>query len=231
MKLKFATILSAVFLAAGVNAQVLTTNSYFQSVNTTIPDDNPNGLASSVGVSGIYGTIVGLNVTLNITSGYNGDLYAYLVNTNMGIFSVLLNRVGVQSGNDFGYGDSGFNVTFSTGVTNDIHFYQNLSYTLDGNGALLGTWGADGRDVDPGTNSAVLGDAPQTALLDSFLDTDPNGDWVLFLSDMSFGSESTLQNWQLDIVTVPEPGTNPLLALGSLGAAFFIRRKSRHLAA
>lgn len=230
MILKFHSlkIIAAVaFFAAviGANAQTLTTNSYFQSVNTVVPDNDSSGLASAINVSGIYGTITDISLTLNISGGYNGDLYAYLVNTNTGVFSVLLNRVGVQNGNDVGYGDSGFAVTFGSGVTNDIHFYQDLSYTLDGNNALLGTWGADGRDVDPATNSLALGDAPQTALLDSFLGTNPNGSWTLFLADMNFGDESTLQSWQFDVVTVPEPGTSVLFALAGGGALIFLRRR------
>lgn len=218
MKLKLTAILFAAFFAVGLKAQTLTTNSYFQSVNTIIPDDNPNGLASSVAVSGIYGSIEDISLTLDISGGYNGDLYAYLVNTNTGVFSILLNRVGVQGGpggtNEFGYSDSGFNVTFTTEATNDIHFYQDLNYTLNGNGALQGTWGADGRNIDPGTNAVTLGDTPQTALMSDFLNTDPNGDWVLFLSDMSLGSESTLQDWQLNIISAPEPASWALLVLG-----------------
>lgn len=227
IKFKAVAVFFAFAAAVGVNAQILTTNSFSQTVNTVIPDNDPSGLASSINVGGIYGTIVDINLNLNVAGGYNGDLYAYLVNTNTGVFTVLLNRVGVQNGNDFGYGDSGFDVTFSSGVTNDIHFYQDLTYTTDGNGALLGTWGADGRNIDPGTNSTILADAPQSALLDSFDGTDPNGDWVLFLSDVNFGSESTLQDWQLQIISVPEPGVNILFALGGAVALIILRRKMR----
>lgn len=227
MKLRLAIILLAGLMAAGVNGQTLTTNSYSQTVNTIIPDDNPNGVASTISVTGIYGTIVGISVSLNVTNGYNGDLYGYLVNSNGGTFAVLLNRVGVQSGDSFGYSDSGFHVTFADTATDDIHFYQNGSYSLDSDGALLGIWAADGRNIDPGTNAATLGATAPTLTLGSFVGTDPNGDWTLFLADLSGGYEATLQNWQLDITTVPEPGTNLLFGLGAAGMAFMLKRKHR----
>lgn len=124
MKLPLIAFLAALFIAAGAQAQTTTTNSYFQLVNSAIPDDNPNGISSSINVSGVNGAISSISVTLDITNGYNGDLYGFLVNSNGGAFSVLLNRVGVQSGNAFGYSDSGFHVTLTDTAMNNLHFYQ-----------------------------------------------------------------------------------------------------------
>jgi len=230
MKLKLVAFISALLTVVGANAQILATNSYFQAVNTDILDDNPNGIFSTINVSGLYGSIAGISVTLDVAGGYNGDLYGFLVNSNGGTFAVLLNRVGVQSGDAFGYGDAGFHVTFADTATNDIHFYQNVSYTLDADGALTGTWAADGRNIDPGTNAAVLGSTVRTALLDSFWGTNPNGEWTLFLADFSGGYQSTWQDWQLDIVTVPEPAVGRLLvAFGLLAAiGWKWRRRGKH---
>src|SRR5258708_5106152 len=93
-KMKFIlTIVAAMFLAiCGARAQILTTNSYFQSIGGGIPDQNPNGTNSTINVGGIVGTIQDIRVFLDITNGFNGDLYGYLAGPNGG-FAVLLNRV------------------------------------------------------------------------------------------------------------------------------------------
>jgi subtilisin-like proprotein convertase family protein len=228
MRLNIAAILFAILIAVGTQAQTYTTNSYSQAVNTPLLDDNPNGASSTINVSGLFGTIVDLSVSLNMTNGYNGDIYGYLYNSSSGGFAVLLNRVGVQSGDPFGYGDSGFHVLFTLS-TNNIHYYQNQSYSLDGSGALLGTWGVDGRDIDPATNSATLGNTDPTALLDSFIGTSPNGAWTMFLADMSGGYQSYWADWQINLVTVPEPSTfaQLLLAGGIGGAIYFSRRQQK----
>lgn len=224
MRLKFSAILlSAVLIAVGAPAQ--TTNSFFQAVNTDVLDDNPNGVSSTINVNSLFGSIASLSVSLNITNGYNGDLYGYLYNSSSGGFAVLLNRVGVQGADPFGYGDSGFHVTFTL-ATNNIHFYQDQSYALDGDGALLGSWGVDGRDIDPATNSATLGSTSPTSLLDSFVGTNPNGNWTLFLADMSGGYVSYWQDWQIDLVTVPEPATASIFGVAIVGIAAYYRRRS-----
>ena len=84
-------------------------------MNTAIPDGNPVGVTfHGNSVSDIPGgsTVGGLTVDLNISGGYNGNLYAYLVAPN-GTLVMLLNQPGVTGGNPFGYAGSGLNVTLS----------------------------------------------------------------------------------------------------------------------
>ena len=120
-------------------------------VNLAVPDDNPVGLASTVTVSTPIQVLTNLQVTLNITNGWNGDLYAYLVHDSG--FVVLLNRPGKSAARPFGYGDPGFNVTFDGGVTNNVHTYR---LTLFGNedtplgGPLTLTWAAGWPRRGPG---------------------------------------------------------------------------------
>ena len=111
-----------------------------------------------------------MDVTLNISGGYNGDLYCYL--THGSGFSVLLNRVGQTSLNPGGYGDTGFAVTLSDLAATDIHNYQTVGYALNANGQLMGTWQPDGRTADPAT---VLDTATRSAFLSSFNTLSPNG--------------------------------------------------------
>src|SRR6201999_1706051 len=107
--------------------------------------------------------------------GYNGDIYAYLVGSTGG-FAVLLNRTGVGGGNNFGYGDAGFNITLDDNAANgNIHYYQNI---LNPNGGILtGAWAPDGENTDP--NGSGVGSAPATALLSSFEGLNPNQTWQL----------------------------------------------------
>jgi len=227
MKLKLTMIVLALSLLAGAKTQAQVSTSYWQNVNIVIPDDNPNGLFSTIQVGGLAGSLAFINVSLDIANSYNGDLYAYLVNPN-GDLAVLLNRVGVGNGDPFGYGDNGFDVAFSDTATNDIHLYQAGSYTLNGSGQLTGTWAADGRNIDPDSTPLVFDAAAPTATLGSLLGTGPDGTWTLFIADMSGGYEGTLVSWQLQIGMVPEPPINQLLAAsGAFGAACFAGRKAR----
>jgi subtilisin-like proprotein convertase family protein len=235
LKLKPAAILFVVFLLAvgSSRAQTPVTNSYFAQINTDILDDNPNGVTSTINVSGLYGTIADVSVSLNIANGYNGDLYATLTDPT-GNYAVLLNRVGVGGTDWFGYGNSGFDVMFTTTAVNNIHFYQNLDPICNGSGQLTGIWAPDGRNIDPNTQvspPSAFDAALTTSTINSSLGTDPNGNWTLFVSDMSGSFQSTWINWQLNLIGVPEPTITSLMvlggALGSVAARrHFARRKT-----
>ena len=196
------------------------------TVNQAIPDADPFGLSVTNDLSGFVGAISSITVSLNISNGINGDLYGYLAGPNGG-FAVLFNRVGVTSGNSFGYGDAGFDVTFDDAAANgDIHPYQT---TLGGapSGQLTGTWQPDGRNIDPQSAPGDFDTAARDASLSSFDATDPNGTWTLFLADLSSGGQSTLASWDLNVTTVPEPSFLALLGLGALGITGFLRRSHR----
>jgi subtilisin-like proprotein convertase family protein len=187
-----------------------------------VPDGSPIGLPITTNLTGMSGPISSLTMSLNVSGGYNGDLYAYLAGPNGG-FAVLLNRVGVSgSATMFGYSDAGLNVTFSDAAANDIHFYQNVGgYDITSGTAA---WQPDGRNLDPQSDPNLISSAPQTALLNSFAGQNPNGTWTLYLADVSSGGHSTLNSWGLDITTVPEPSALGLIGLG-LGILLIHRRR------
>src|SRR4029079_4167785 len=81
-------------------------------------------------------SISSVTVALNISGGYNGDLYAYL--SHDGVLVPLLNRVGVTSGDPFGYSETGFNILLSSSGASDVHFYNSFSPAFNGNGQLTG---------------------------------------------------------------------------------------------
>ena len=196
-----------------------------------IPDGNPSGFVDTrvVNLGLDFGPVSGteildVNVRLNIAGGFNGDLYGYLVHASG--FSVLLNRVGRTSGNGFGYGDAGFDIVLDGQATiydKDIHSYLVATPSpIFASGKLTGTWAEDGRNVDP---ASVLDLSSRTSLLSSFNSLDANGDWSLFLADLSVGEESTVVSWGLEITTVPEPHTWVLAILTALGLIRFRNRR------
>ena len=177
--------------------------------NLPIPDNSILGVANTQTISMPPGFITNVKLSLEIagsptaSNAFNGDFYAYLQHSTG--FSVLLDRVGRTTSNPFGYGDSGFNVTFDdAAISGDIHRYRDL--VNPAGGVLTGIWQPDGRLTNP--NSALLTD-PRPALLSSFNGLDPNGAWTLFVADVSPISTGTLKTWTLDVTTtpIPEPGT------------------------
>lgn len=228
--MKIRSTLAAVTVISWTAAAVAQNNySFTNVVNQTIPDGSPSGLTLAANVGGVSGPISDISLSLNVGSApsstaYNGDLFAYLAGPNGG-FSVLLDRVGVGTGNTFGYGDRGMDVTFSLAPVSNIHFYQQGgTFSLNGAGQLTGTWGADGRNTDPQSAPAAF-DSGGTAGLDSFLGANPNGTWVLFIGDMSGGDTAQLNSWTLNLQTVPEPSVWALMLLGA-AALVTVRRRS-----
>ncbi len=191
----------------------------YSSTSGTIPDGNPVGWSATAAVSDLLPSITAVTVNLNISGGYNGDLYAYL--SYGGKLLPLLNRVGVQTGNAFGYGDTGFNVTLVSSAANDVHFYGNFSPSFDGNGRLTGTWQPDGRNIDPlSTPDKYYSPDSARVGFETFNGRNPNGTWTIFFADLSSGAQSQLLDWSLNIsAEVPEPVN---VALGVFGGIFLV---------
>jgi len=198
------------YLSAAFLGLILRTDAqvFSYTVNSPIPDGDPTGLANVQTISSAPGlSIANLTVTLSTSGsgsgGFNGDLYVGLQHETG--FSVLLNRPGKRSGAPQGYGDSGLNVTFDGSAADDIHNYR---FELSGNhatplgGALTGVWQPDARNTDPAT---VLDTSSRPATLDSFANLPVNGQWVLFVADLSSGGTQTLNSWGMQINAVPEP--------------------------
>ena len=206
-------ILSIITISALLPAQAAlysigNVNGSGTSLNQTIYDANPSGITSALTLSGEGSSLSAVTVTLNISGGYNGDLYGYL--SYNGTLVTLLNRVGTGSGSPlksaFGFSTAGFNnVTLDDAATGgNIHNVQNpgslptVSYTADG-GSLA-----------------------------SFSGMDPNGTWTLFFADLAGGNESTLNGWSLDITAVPEPMNVALAFFGGILVVTGGIRKFRH---
>lgn len=159
-----------------------------------IPDGNPVG----VSFNGTYdqampgATVGALTVSLDISGGYNGNLYSYLVAPN-GTMVVLLNQPGATISNPFGYGGSGLNVTLSDTAASSIQ-------------------------TTPETPGAVFGSglAYQAAgSLSGFNGSTADGNWTLFFADeVAGGGQATLNGWSLNITAVPEPANMAMIIFG-----------------
>jgi len=173
-----------------------------------VPDNNFSGWADTRTVAAIpAGTFTSLAVNLQLAGGWNGDLYAYLVHSSG--FTVLLDHVGtgVSGVSSYGYGDAGMNVTLAASGTSIHQYGGNSTFSA----TPAGSWMTD-------NTSGSLG---------SFLSTNPNGTWSLFIADVSGGGVSTVQSWglQMDIVAVPEVETWVAAALAGAFGAFWLNRQ------
>lgn len=175
-----------------------------------IPDANVTGWSDTRSLS-LSGTEINdVNVRLNISGGWNGDLYGYLVHSSG--FAVLLNRPGRTSTDLFGYADAGFNITLDDSAATDIHLYGG-----NGGSQLSGLFKPDARTANPAT---VVSTDSRTAVLGNFNGLSADGGWTLFLADFAVGDQSTLVSWGLDISVVPEPTTWALVIFGVAAVLF-----------
>jgi len=216
--LRPAVLLALMAMTAASRATTYTFNFSSGFANAgTVPDGNTTGWSDTRTVSGIAdASIVDLNVSLNVAGGFNGDLYVYL--THGSGFSVLLNRVGRSSANAFGYSNAGLNITFDDAASNgDVHLYQNVvGYsTLIVNGS---SWTPDGRNINP---LLTLDSDTRTQTLSSFNGGSPNGNWTLFVADLSGGSQATVMNWGLTVTAVPEPSSWGIAIAGGFALLFW----------
>jgi subtilisin-like proprotein convertase family protein len=225
MKLQSCPLIVLALAASPCLVTAATTLSYSKSVGLEIPDGDSNGLASQIAVSG-SDLVTSVALTLVTSSGWNGDLYAYLEHN--GVISVLLNRAGLTAGESAGAASSGMNVTFTDAAVVDVHTGLSSTY-----GTLAtGTFQPDGRAADP---DEVLDSSPRTLSFSGFTSQVASGNWTLFIADVAGGDTATLESWSLSLTTepastsaVPEvSGHLVLLALGSAGVLTRRRLKLR----
>lgn len=192
----------ALGLCLGLSSLSAGVVSVTDEVSVSIPDGDVAGTLVKLNVADVPPGqgIRDLNVILSIegSMGFNGDLYAYLAKSGDSAFSILLNRPGRDANDPFGSAGSGLQrLVFDDEAANgDIHFYEDVT----GASAIFGlpwtgVWQPDGRLVDP---ALVSGSEPRPALLNQFDGIDPNGDWILFLADVSPGGLLTLTDWTLE---------------------------------
>ncbi len=138
-----ALLLTGVAHAGGTITPI--TQSFSSNPGILIPDGDLSGLLTTITPAttiGTIGTITSMTVTLNISGGWTGDLYAYLWHD--GILSVLVNRPGLTSSAPAGSSNAGLNVTLDDTAFSNLHSGA-VSFGIP----LNGTFQPDGRDVHP----------------------------------------------------------------------------------
>ena len=152
MKRHIASLLLALGLSSAAPKLALAYSGIVDNLFAVIPDGDLNGIQSSQTFTGIPGAVAHVSVTLNITGGINGDLYAYLFHNNTS--AILLNRVGRTGTSGVGYANAGFGLdaslnsfTLDDQASQDVHLYQTFGYRAQRERAIDGTMAA-GRAGD-----------------------------------------------------------------------------------
>jgi len=124
-----------------------------------IPDNTPTGVSYSMNLStlGVADSLTSISVTLNLSGGYNGDIYAYLSHGSQ--ISTLLN------GPSAGLSSSAMNITFNEGTGSAIPTTSSANltgnYTAYSDLATFnntdpnGNWTLFFADLNPGDTSTL----------------------------------------------------------------------------
>ena len=165
------------------------------SGSQVIPDNTPAGAGYSFTFTDPAAwNITGVSVTLNLTGGYNNDIYAYL--SHGSTLVTLVNQITGTAGNG-----SGFNNVILT----------------EGAGSTI-----QGASGSPGV--AFTGTYTADQNLASFNGANPNGSWTIFFADLGAGDTSTLTGFSVGITVVPEPVNVALVVFAGLAVAFGLGR-------
>ena len=207
MKTQVRSLTVAVLLAAANTNAGLYTSPFSPGDGTgssgLIPDANPTGWCDTRTITGVPGTIGSLTISLNISGGWNSDLYGSLVHVDTGnqtASAILWNRIGITAGTPFGNTGAGMNVTLSSDTATD---YGNIRDAASG--LITGTYNPDNASGSLVVFNGMTG----------------NGTWKLFLADLSGGNQTTVESWELNLVitAVPEPVN---VALGIVAGVFSV---------
>ena len=206
----FLTIITAASCPLSADAAVVMNPTF--AINAVVPDNSAVGLSDTRTLSSTIDSISSVSVALTMRDGWAGDIYAYLVHGSG--FSVLLNRPGKSLALPAGSDASRIEVTFTDDSLADIH------NAIANEGVLSGAFQPDARNVDPAN---ALDSSPRSAFLNTFQGLDANGDWTLFIADVSAGDTMVLESWTLTVTGVPEPSAM-LLALAGMPLLWKRRR-------
>jgi len=209
---KIIMMLVLVALTLSVQASYIPMYSLNQSFSGgTIQDGNAVGSVFTGNfTANTWEQVVAVAVTLNITGGYNSDLYAYLVAPN-GAVMLLMNQAS-------GLGGSGMNVTLSAFQMTSSTQFNIQAGTNPGEQVLTAS-------SQPFIQSATDNNSPMTGYyrpissmlyapnpnngltLAEYLGLpSANGAWTLFVADVvGGGGNATLNSWTLALAVVPEP--------------------------
>jgi hypothetical protein len=164
--------------------------------NQVIPDNSPVGVGYgfTFGESGL--TVDSLVLTINMSGGFNGDMYGYL--QHGGTLIELFNPASFSAG---GASGSTLNLSLASGTGLNS----------------LGT--ATAANLANGLTYAASDN------LNGFVNANPNGLWTLYFADQGAGDAMTLNSFNLSITAVPEPVNVALGVFGGVLAVWGVSRR------
>ncbi|MBX3059022.1 MAG: carboxypeptidase regulatory-like domain-containing protein [Anaerolineae bacterium] len=158
------------------------TATYCSTPALAIPDNNPAGVTDSLSISDI-GEISDLNVYLDVSHTWVGDLIFTLTHQETGTSVTFVDRPGVPAST---FGCSG----------------DNIDATLDDEAS------SPVENECAAATPTIQGSFTPNNPLSAFDTEDLNGTWILTASDLAGGDTGTVNEWCVDVVTVdPNAGT------------------------
>jgi subtilisin-like proprotein convertase family protein len=165
---------------------------YCSSPALAIPDNNPTGVTTDMVVPD-SGTMTDLNVSINATHTWVGDLIFTLTHMDTGTSATFYDRPGYTGS---GFGCSGDNVDVVADDQGPDTPIENQCSTLP---AISG--------------DAIGGDPPNASLLAAFNGESLTGTWRITASDNAGGDTGTLNTWCIQVTTStiapPDIAVNP----------------------
>ena len=150
------------------------------------------------------GTLTGLDMTLNVSHTYVGDLKFTLTHQDTGTSALLIDRPGVPA-STYGCSQNNINATLSDSASLPV---ENECHT---------------------STPAIVGTLSPNNPLSVFTGEDLSGTWVLLAEDAVSADTGTLDQWCIAPTQVPEPSSSLLLVSGVLfllGSQTLRRRES-----
>ncbi|QUS61881.1 cadherin domain-containing protein [Synechocystis sp. PCC 7338] len=159
---------------------------------------------STINVTGVSGTITDITVTLKgLTHTFPADIDILLVGPT-GAKTILMSDIG--GGSDI----SGVNLSFSNTATESL--------PDDGSIIISGTYLPS--NVGTGDTFDALAPAPDGSYpvsFDSFMNTNPNGNWSLYIVDDNGSSSGSLSGgWTIEILTTNDDTIPPIITSGNV---------------
>lgn len=164
------------------------------SLNLVIPDNDPTGVTTTLNVTGIPAnvTVTKMNVKLNISHTWVGDVVVALKSPNNGTVNL-----------DYALGGTDNGPT-ATGFVNTVISSAGGASLSSGVDPFTGTFAADGA---PATNNPTPSPLGMNVTTTKFIDllspaSGVNGTYTLGLKDIATGDVGKLTSWEIEVTYI-----------------------------